>query len=222
MLQIFETIIEGTLTLEDYLICTAVAFLCGIIVTFAASYKSKLTKSFAMSLVMLAPIIETVILMVNGNIGTGIAVAGAFSLVRFRSVAGRAREITLIFLVMTAGLACAAGYVAIAILFSIILCVALIILARLPMRSERELELRITIPETLNFSEAFEDLFSQYTKRHELASVKTSNMGSLYKLLYKIELKDGGTSKEFIDQLRCRNGNLEITLANTSERNEEL
>lgn len=222
MPQIFETIIEGTLTLEDYLICTAVAFLCGIIVTFAASYKSKLTKSFAMSLVMLAPIIETVILMVNGNIGTGIAVAGAFSLVRFRSVAGRAREITLIFLVMTAGLACAAGYVAIAILFSIILCVALIILARLPMRSERELELRITIPETLNFSEAFEDLFGQYTKRHELASVKTSNMGSLYKLLYKIELKDGGTSKEFIDQLRCRNGNLEITLADTSERNEEL
>ena len=222
MPQIFETVIEETLTLEDYLICTAVAFLCGIIVTFAASYKSRLTKSFAMSLVMLAPIIETVILMVNGNIGTGIAVAGAFSLVRFRSVAGRAREITLIFLVMTAGLACAAGYVAIAILFSIILCVALIILARLPMRSERELELRITIPETLNFSEAFEDLFSQYTKRHELASVKTSNMGSLYKLLYKIELKDGGTSKEFIDQLRCRNGNLEITLANTSERNEEL
>ena len=222
MPQIFETIIEETLTLEDYLICTAVAFLCGIIVTFAASYKSKLTKSFAMSLVMLAPIIETVILMVNGNIGTGIAVAGAFSLVRFRSVAGRAREITLIFLVMTAGLACAAGYVAIAILFSIILCVALIILARLPMRSERELELRITIPETLNFSEAFEDLFSQYTKRHELASVKTSNMGSLYKLLYKIELKDSGTSKEFIDQLRCRNGNLEITLADTSERNEEL
>ena len=90
------------------------------------------------------------------------------------------------------------------------------------MRSERELELRITIPETLNFSEAFEDLFSQYTKKHELVSVKTSNMGSLYKLLYKIELKDGGTSKEFIDQLRCRNGNLEITLANTSERNEEL
>ena len=222
MPQIFETVIEGTLTLEDYLICMAVAFLCGIIVTFAASYKSKLTKSFAMSLVMLAPIIETVILMVNGNIGTGIAVAGAFSLVRFRSVAGRAREITLIFLVMTAGLACAAGYVAIAILFSIILCVALIILARLPMRSERELELRITIPETLNFSEAFEDLFGQYTKRHELASVKTSNMGSLYKLLYKIELKDGGTSKEFIDQLRCRNGNLEITLADTSERNEEL
>lgn len=222
MPQIFETVIEGTLTLEDYLICTAVAFLCGIIVTFAASYKSKLTKSFAMSLVMLAPIIETVILMVNGNIGTGIAVAGAFSLVRFRSVAGRAREITLIFLVMTAGLACAAGYVAIAILFSIILCVALIILARLPLRSERELELRITIPETLNFSEAFEDLFSQYTKRHELASVKTSNMGSLYKLLYKIELKDSGTSKEFIDQLRCRNGNLEITLADTSERNEEL
>lgn len=222
MPQIFETIIEETLTLEDYLICTAVAFLCGIIVTFAASYKSKLTKSFAMSLVMLAPIIETVILMVNGNIGTGIAVAGAFSLVRFRSVAGRAREITLIFLVMTAGLACAAGYVAIAILFSIILCVALIILARLPMRSERALELRITIPETLNFSEAFEDLFGQYTKRHELASVKTSNMGSLYKLLYKIELKDSGTSKEFIDQLRCRNGNLEITLADTSERNEEL
>ena len=186
MPQIFETVIEGTLTLEDYLICMAVAFLCGIIVTFAASYKSKLTKSFAISLVMLAPIIETVILMVNGNIGTGIAVAGAFSLVRFRSVAGRAREITLIFLVMTAGLACAAGYVAIAILFSIILCVALIILARLPLRSERELELRITIPEMLNFSEAFEDLFGQYTKRHELASVKTSNMGSLYKLLYKI------------------------------------
>ena len=222
MPQIFDTVIEGALTLEDYLICTAVAFVCGIIVTFAASYKSKLTKSFAMSLVMLAPIIETVILMVNGNIGTGIAVAGAFSLVRFRSVAGRAREITLIFLVMTAGLACAAGYVAIAILFSIILCVALIILARLPMRSERELELRITIPETLNFSEAFEDLFSQYTKRHQLACVKTSNMRSLYKLLYKIELKDSGTSKEFIDQLRCRNGNLEITLADTSERNEEL
>lgn len=222
MPDIFASITNGTVTIQTYLICTAVAFFCGIIVALSASFRTRITKSFLISLILLAPIVETVIIMVNGNIGTGIAVAGAFSLVRFRSIPGKAREIALIFLVMTAGLACAAGYVAIAILFSVILCAAILIIAKIPNRSERELELRITIPETLNFSDAFDDIFALYTKNHKLASVKTTHMGSLYKLIYKIELKDANSAKDFIDQLRCRNGNLEISITDSIEGSEEL
>lgn len=222
MSELFSSISTGTVTVSFYLVATVVALACGVIAAFAASFRTHVSKSFVITLVLLPAIVETVIIMVNGNVGTGIAVAGAFSLVRFRSVPGKAREIAAIFLAMTAGLAAAAGYVAISLLFTLIASGIMIALTVIPVKSERSLDLRITIPETVNYATAFDDLFEKYTKNHHLISVKTTNMGSLYKLLYCVELRDRESTKEFIDTLRCRNGNLEIALADAAERGEEL
>ncbi|MBO5023799.1 MAG: DUF4956 domain-containing protein [Clostridia bacterium] len=222
MPDLFTSVIVGSLTLSSYLYCVAVSFLCGIICAAASSFRSHISKSFLATLVLLPPVVATVIMMVNGNVGTGIAVAGAFSLVRFRSVAGKAREIASVFTAMAAGLACASGYVWIALIFAIILGVATVLLALVPVKTEREMDLRLTIPETLNYVDVFDDLFKQYTKRYRLVKVKTVNMGSLYKLTYKIEMKNTALSREFIDKLRCRNGNLEITLAESVENGDEL
>lgn len=222
MTNLFASVLAGSFTLSSYLLCIAAAFVCGIIAAAASSFRSRISKSFAITLILLPPVVATVIMMVNGNVGTGIAVAGAFSLVRFRSVAGKAREIASVFAAMAAGLACADGYVGVAILFSVIIGVAIIIISLVPLKSEKEMDLRVTIPESLNYMDVFEDLFKQYTKRHCLVKAKTANMGSLYKLSYKIEMKDASLSKEFIDKMRCRNGNLEISLAESTENGEEL
>ena len=167
-------------------------------------------------------IVCTVIAMVNGNIGTGVAVMGAFSLIRFRSVPGKARDIVVIFLVMTAGLACAGGYVGIALVFTILVCLGMLVMAVIPMGSERSLDLHITIPESLRYANEFDDLFSKYLKAHRLIQAKTTNMGSLYKLHYRVEMKDVKQSQAFIDELRCRNGNLEISLCVLMGGMEEL
>ncbi len=222
MAQLFQPVLDGGLTLGDYLLCTSIALLCGVLAVLVASFRSHPTKSFLLTVLLLPTIVETVIFMVNGSIGTGIAVAGAFSLVRFRSVPGKAREIALIFLAMTAGLACATGYVAIALLFTLIGGLLTVLFSAIPLRMEREMDLRITVPESLNYADAFDDLFREYTRSARLTSVKTTNMGSLYKLTYKVEMKDASASKEFIDALRCRNGNLEIALADAPDRGEEL
>ena len=222
MPDLFASVSNGTLTLNTYLICTACAFICGIIAALAASFRSNISKSFLISLILLPTIVQTVIIMVNGNVGTGIAVAGAFSLVRFRSVPGKAKEIAAIFLTMTAGLACAAGYVAIAILFTAITSAAMLVITLIPVRAEKEYELRITVPESPNYTDAFEDLFEKYTKRHRLCEVRTTNMGSLYRLTYKIEMNASESGRAMIDALRCRNGNLEIRMENAQERSETL
>ena len=167
-------------------------------------------------------IVFTVITTVNGNIGTGVAVMGAFSLVRFRSVPGKAKDIAAIFLAMTSGLACSGGYIATALLFTVIVCVVLCVLSIIPLGNDKSMDLQITIPESLHFANEFEDIFNKYTKKHKLIRAKTSNMGSLYKLFYRIELIDTNKMQEFIDELRCRNGNLEISLAETTEGIEEL
>ena len=222
MLSIFSSIITGEFSVGLYLICLLFAGICGAVAALALSRESNASRSFLLSLVVLPIIVTTVILMVNGNIGTGIAVAGAFSLVRFRSAAGRARDISAIFLVMTAGLACAAGYVAIALLFTLIASGVMLLLSRVPMRCDRFQELHITVPESLHFANAFDDLFDQYTKSRRLTKAKTSNMGSLYKLHYKVEMKNPDTAQEFLDALRCRNGNLEIALLCAAEGGDEL
>ena len=158
-------------------------------------------------------IVCTVIAMVNGNVGTGIAVMGAFSLIRFRSVPGKARDIVVIFLAMTAGLACAGGYVAIALLFTVLVCLGMIVVSIIPMGAERSMDLHITIPESLRYINEFDEVFVKYLKNHRLVQAKTTNMGSLYKLHYRVEMKDAKQGQEFIDELRCRNGNLEISLS---------
>ena len=222
MSSIFSSILTGSFSVGQYLLCLLFAGLCGVIAALALGRESSATRSFLISLVVLPIIVTTVILMVNGNVGTGIAVAGAFSLVRFRSAAGKARDISAIFLVMTAGLACAAGYVAIALLFTLIASGVMLLLSLVPMSCDRFLALHITVPESLHFADAFDDLFERYTKSRKLVKAKTSNMGSLYKLEYKIEMKDPTAVQEFLDALRCRNGNLEIAVLNNNEEGEAL
>lgn len=222
MSELFTSITNGIFTPQNYLICAGCALLCGIIAAVAASFRSHTTKSFIVSLILLPAIVQTVIMMVNGNVGTGVAVMGAFSLVRFRSVPGKAKDIVSIFLTMTAGLACASGYVGIAILFTVIVSLGMVITVLFPVKSEKALDLRITVPETISFEGAFDEVFEEFTKNHTLVSVKTTNMGSLYRLQYRIELKDSGKMKEFIDSLRCRNGNLEISVSVASQGAEEL
>ena len=222
MNNLFQTVIENEMTATTFLICLAASLLCGLIIAAAASFKNQTTKSFIISLVVLPMIVFTVITTVNGNIGTGVAVMGAFSLVRFRSVPGKAKDIALIFLAMTSGLACSGGYIATALLFTVIVCAILCILSIIPLGNDKLMDLQITIPESLNFANQFEDIFDKYTTKHKLIRAKTSNMGSLYKLSYKIELKDTSKMQEFIDELRCRNGNLEISIAESTEGIEEL
>ena len=222
MSSIFSSILTGSFSVGQYLLCLLFAGLCGAIAALTLGRESTSSRSFLISLVVLPIIVATVILMVNGNVGTGIAVAGAFSLVRFRSAAGRARDISAIFLVMTAGIACAAGYVAIALLFTLIASGLILLLSRVPMSCERFAALHVTVPESIHFADAFDDLFEQYTKSRKLVKAKTSNMGSLYKLDYKIEMKEPDRLQEFLDALRCRNGNLEIAILNDTERGEEL
>lgn len=222
MPELFASVFSEGMDLQSYLICTAVAAFCGLIAALASAFRSSITKSFTVSLVVLPMIVETVILMVNGNVGTGVAVMGAFSLVRFRSVPGKAKEIAAIFLSMTAGLACAAGFVWISLIFTVIVCLVMIAVTAVPMMNERCLELRITVPESLSFESAFDDLFDEYTKSCTLIGVKTTNMGSLFKLKYRIILRDKGKMKEFMDELRCRNGNLEISIGVSADSAELL
>ncbi len=223
MPELFKSILtlEG-FTLSTYLTCMTCAFVCGILVAFAATFRSRSTKSFILTLVLLPAVVQTVITMVNGNVGTGIAVAGAFSLVRFRSVPGKAKDIAAIFLTMTAGLTCASGYVGIAILFSLIASAVMILFSVIPVSTEREYDLRITVPESLNYTEIFDDVFEKYTKHCRIESVRTTNMGSLYRIDYKLEMKNSQQTREMIDELRCRNGNLEVRITVAAERKEEL
>ena len=223
MLELFDSIVYGNdITADVYLICLLFAGVCGVLTALAASFRSHASKSFLTSLILLPMIVCTVIAMVNGNIGTGVAVMGAFSLIRFRSVPGKARDIVVIFLAMTAGLACAGGYVGIAVLFTLIVGLGMVIVSLIPMGSERSMDLHITIPESLRFANEFDDLFAKYLKRHRLLQAKTTNMGSLYKLHYRVEMKDAKQSQAFIDELRCRNGNLEIALCDVLSGQDEL
>lgn len=222
MNNIFYNIFFEGLSINGYLISAGVAILCGALVAFVTSFRSHTTKSFVVTLVLLPFAVQTVILMVNGSVGTGIAVAGAFSLVRFRSLPAKARDIISIFVAMTAGLACAAGYVAIGALFTVVACVIFLVLSSIKMRSDRAQELRITIPENLNFVGLFDDIFEKYTNKSELLTVKSANMGSLYKLTYRIEMKNDGDLRDFIDELRIRNANLEIAIFKMQGNAEEL
>ena len=211
---LFSPIFSGTFTISSYLICTAISLVLGAIIAFASGFRSRQSKSFLLALFLLPAIVQTVIMLVNGSVGTAVAVMGAFSLVRFRSAPGSAKEIVSIFLAMAAGLATAVGYVALAAIFVIIICLVVICANFVNIKEKDDLfrELRITIPESLNYAHEFDDLFDKYTKESKLLNVKTTNMGSLYKLIYKIRLNKEDDIQDFINDLRCRNGNLEISI----------
>ncbi len=171
-------------------------------------------KGFVVTIALLPAMVQMVILLVNGNLGTGVAVMGAFSLVRFRSVPGKAEEISSIFQAMAVGLATGMGYVGMAVLFVLIMGGVNILLASLKFGQQKTgvKVLKITIPESLDYTSVFDEVFARYLKNWDLNQVKTTNMGSLYKLDYEVVLKNNGEEKKLIDDLRCRNGNLEIFL----------
>ena len=220
---IFDTDMTAVITVEDFLLCVGVSLVIGLVLAAGYMFRNRYTKSFVVTLSLLPAVVCVVIMMVNGNVGTGVAVAGAFSLVRFRSVPGTGREISMLFIAMGAGLISGMGYLAYAVLFSILLSAMMIIFKSIKIGSVKEntKSLLITIPEDLNYDTAFEDILKKYTKSYELVNVKTSNLGSLFKLKYLVDIKGGVSEKEMIDELRVRNGNLEIRLS-TEELAEEL
>ena len=222
MSSIFNSILGETFTPDVFIYSLLTSLLCGTIVALASGYRNRVSKGFLVSLILLPAVVYMVITMVNGNIGTGVAVMGAFSLVRFRSNAGKAKDILSIFLSMTCGLACAAGYVVIALLFALIISIIMVMLVKMTAGSGRYMTLKITIPESMDFENRFDDIFEKYTESTRLLQTKTANMGSMYKLTYEIAMKKDAGAKEFLDDLRCRNGNLEITLYETKEDEEQL
>jgi len=203
----------ASITIGNFILCLAVSLIIGLVLSFVFSIGSKSSKSFTVTLAVLPAIVCVVIMAVNGNVGTGVAVAGSFSLIRFRSAPGSAREIGAIFIAMTAGIITGIGYIGYAVLFTLIIGAAYFILNAVIGGKKDNLEktLRVTIPENLDYNGLFDDLFEKHTKSHEVVSVKTAGMGSLFKITYKITLKTSADEKELIDGIRCRNGNLEIS-----------
>lgn len=204
------------ITVGDFLICIGVALVLGVVAAFAYAFRGAYTRSFLSTLVLLPPIVAVVIMMVGGNLGTGVAVAGTFSLVRFRSVPGTAREVCAIFLTVAIGLACGMGFPGLAALFAVLMCAAFVALSAVNFGGRKNGQLRkvlkITVPEDLEYEGMFREVFSQYTQEANLVGVKTTNLGSLNRLTYEVVMKKADTDKAFIDELRCRNGNLEISL----------
>ncbi len=211
---IFNNTTALSLTLPQLLVCMVSAIVLGMFMAKVYAYKTRCTKSFVATLALLPLAVAMVIIMVNGNIGAGVAVAGAFSLVRFRSVPGTAKEIGAIFTAMCTGLTLGMGYIGFAVLFSVIASLFALLLntTNFGEQKSNSRSLHITIPENLNYHDVFDDLFEKYTDKVNLVTAKTTNMGSMFKLSYEIDIKSTADEKEFIDELRTRNGNLEIII----------
>lgn len=223
---LFDTDLTAVIGVQEFLLCIMVSLIAGILLAFSYMYRTRYTKSFVISLALLPAVVCVVIMMVNGNVGTGVAVAGAFSLVRFRSVPGTAKEICALFMAMGAGLIAGMGYLGFALLFTVIMCVVFVFYNRMDFGANKNAEqfktIRIVIPEDLDYTGVFEDVFAEYTISHELVRVKSANMGSMFKLTYNVMLQDITREKEMIDKIRCRNGNLEITVSKQESAGTEL
>lgn len=218
---LFDAETAHVIGVSDFLICIISSLVIGLIIAVMYMYQNEYTRSFIVTLAMIPAIVCAVIMMVNGNVGAGVATAGAFSLVRFRSLPGTAKEIGILFLAMGTGLITGMGYIAYGFLFAVVLSAVYLLYARIGFGTKKQTAkqfalkktMRITIPEDLDYTAVFDDIFEQYTDTRELVSVKTTNMGSLFRLTYEMTLKDSSMEKALIDDIRCRNGNLEITVS---------
>ena len=208
----FNSVIPTAMTLSAFLICIFAALILGVLTALVFSFRNRHSGSLILALAVLPPIVTLVIMMVNGNIGAGLAVAGTFSLVRFRSAPGTAREICGLFMSTAIGITCGMGYIGIAAVFFLVMAAfaAVLSLFRFGGGHACERELKVTIPENLDYDGLFDDLFQKYTRFAHLERVRTTNMGTLYELDYRIVLKGEQVPKAFLDELRCRNGNLNI------------
>ncbi len=214
---IFDSTGAGSIGLPNFMLCVGFAVLCGIILALCYMYRTKHSRGFVATLAILPAVVAVVILMVNGNLGAGVAVAGAFSLVRFRSAPGTAKEIGAIFIAMGVGLVIGMGYLGYAVLVSVLFgglsLLYNVLGCKIKGKSERYKVLRITIPEDLDYTDVFDELLADYAVEYELTQVKTTNMGSLFRLTYTIVFKKNANEREMINKLRCRNGNLEVAIS---------
>ena len=226
--KIFQSVYNSSeaLSASAFLIVIGSALVLGALHALLYGFNNRSSKSFAVTLATLPAIVSVVILMVSGSIGAGVAVAGTFSLVRFRSAPGSAKEIAAVFTSMALGLACGMGYPGFAFLFGLILALVDTLYAHSSFGEIRggslHKTLLITVPESLEYNGVFDDIFSEYTREARLVRVKTTNLGSLNRLSYELTLKRPGCEKAMIDELRCRNGNLEISLGEQSTEHNEL
>ena len=225
-LGLFDTDMTRTIGVDQFLLCIGSSLLIGIILAAGYMIHARYSKSYIMTLSILPAVVCVVIMMVNGNIGTGLAVAGAFTLVRFRSVPGSAKEITMLFLAMGTGLLTGMGYIGFAFVFAMLMSVVFVVYNHLDFgiqkKALRYKTIRIAIPEDLDYSNIFDDVWEKYTDKCELVRVKSFNMGSMFRVTYNLTMKKDANEKEMIDMLRCRNGNLEITLSKQDNSVDEL
>lgn len=217
----------NTLSYHDAILCTGTSLLCGFFIAFCyyfSSIQNRGNKNFCISLIILPAMVQTVIMLVNGNLGAGVAVMGAFSLIRFRSVPGNSRDISTIFLAMAVGLSTGMGFLTYAVSITAVIGVILLAMRFLPLfdKKEKMQMLRITIYENLDYTGIFDDLFEKYLSYVEQESVKIVNMGSMYQITYHIVQKDKKLEKEFIDAVRTRNGNLTVVCGRIPALSEEL
>jgi hypothetical protein len=222
-----DSILYDTVGIEPmkFLFCSTTALILGIGISLCHSFRNRTSRNFLLTLAILPLIVEAVIMVVNGNLGAGVAVAGAFSLIRFRSVPGNSREIAAVFLAMAVGLACGMGYLTMAVLVTVTAEIVMMMVLFLPAgsRGGGERVLKVTIPENLDYCGIFDDIFARYTVSGAfLSKVKTVNMGSLYELDYHLTLKDLEKEKSMLDEIRTRNGNLTIVCGWVPDRTEEL
>lgn len=223
----FESILSGSggsLTVLAATECTMASLFLGLIIAVCYYFTGRGTKNFCAALVVLPAMVQIVIMLVNGSLGTGIAIVGAFSLIRFRSLPGNSHDISCIFFAMVIGLATGMGYITYAVFVTLIIGAVMVMLhlVPLPPKTEKRQELKITIYEDLDYTDIFNDLFEEYLVSYELQSVKTVNMGSMYEIDYLIEQKDRKREKEMIDAIRCRNGNLTIVCRRMATPSEQL
>ena len=206
---------SSSVELWAILVCSLVSIILGVIVAYTHKKTSKYSKNFLITLAILPVLVQTVMIMVNGNLGTSVAIVGAFSLVRFRSIPGTSKEILSVFFAMAIGLATGMGHVFFACIMTILVSLAIILFNKTKLfdLNPNTKMLKIVIPENLDYTNMFDDIFDKFVKEKKLEKVKMTNMGSLFELSYRITLKNEINEKEFIDELRVRNGNLKIILS---------
>ena len=222
--DLFTGMENPVIELGDFWLCVAVAVILGALISVCYMYKNEFSKNLVVSIALLPVIVTVLIMLVNGNVGAGVAVGGVFALTRFRSAQGSAKEITHIFLSMAIGLTLGLGFVGIAIVLAVVVegLNFIFTVTKFGVINDGRRTLKITIPENLDYTSLFDDLFEKYTNSHLLEKVKLRNLGTLFRLTYTITLKDEKQEKEFIDEIRIRNGNLDVLCSRLQSEKEEL
>ena len=230
MINVFDNIFNNpaveAFTISQFVLCVLCGLLVGALIGAFYASRNEHTESFITTIVLIPAIVAIIIVGVNGNIGTGIAVAGAFALVRFRSAPGKAKEIGAIFMAMGSGLLIGVGYLAYAILFTIIVGLFYLIYEKIRISEDGDISMKrtlnVTVPEDLDYCGVLDDILDKYASYHHLRKVKTTNMGSMFRLTYDVTILDERQTKPMIDEIRCRNGNLEVSLSDASTEDSSL